>query len=120
MINRPKYNATKTLYKGIKFDSKLECNVYKRMEELGIVPTLQPKYELQPKFALLGQVYRPIEYKADFLITINETDYILDAKGMETPEFKLKKKLFAFKYGKPIITIKSVKAFNEWYGKVAK
>ena len=113
-----KYRATKVTYNGIKFDSKLEANIYKKMVELGVKPMLQVRYPLQPKFRCEGTSHREIEYRADFVININGCDYILDAKGMETPEFKIKKKLFAYKYAKNIITIPSIKKFVEWYNNV--
>ena len=71
---RNKFGAKKTEFMGMKFDSKWEAERY-------------------------GQLYQKIcAYVADY--TYYETDengerqYIVeDAKGVETPEFKLKKKL---------------------------
>lgn len=114
-----KYKSSKIVYNGIKFDSKLECNIYKRIEELGIGCELQPSYQLQPKFMFDKHIIRPINYIADFRLNINNVEYILDAKGLETQAFKLKKKMFMYVYKKDIILIKSVKGFNEWYEKVS-
>ena len=64
--------------------------------------TCQPKFELQPKFRKNGILFRPIHYIADFEITYPDGHIeIEDVKGWggyTTPEFKLKWKLFEFKY----------------------
>ncbi|HCZ2000556.1 TPA: DUF1064 domain-containing protein, partial [Staphylococcus aureus] len=50
-----KYNAKKVEYKGIVFDSKVECEYYQYLES-NMSDTnydhieIQPKFELQPKF----------------------------------------------------------------------
>ena len=50
-----KYNAKKVEYKGIVFDSKVECEYYQYLES-NMNGTnydrieIQPKFELQPKF----------------------------------------------------------------------
>jgi hypothetical protein len=81
---------------GIRFDSKMEAEYYlilKTELEKGSIAslTLQPKYILQddPK----------IQYVADFEVMHlwGEVETI-DVKGMETPAFKMKKKLFAKVY----------------------
>lgn len=113
-----KYKASKVEYDGIKFDSKLESNIYKRLKELGIQCVLQPKFKLQESFRYQGKAVREINYVADFAVFIGNRSYIIDAKGMETPVFKLKRKLFMFKYGTDIVLIKSVKHFNTWYNEV--
>ena len=62
-----KYNAKKVEYKGIVFDSKVECEYYQYLES-NMNGTnydrieIQPKFELQPKFGK----QRPITYIADF------------------------------------------------------
>ena len=110
-----KYNASKVELDGHKFDSKLEANIYKRIRELNLPYTLQPSFELQEKFKFGKHTIRPISYIADFMVIIDGTQYIIDAKGMETRVFMLKRKLFMYKYGKDIVCIKSVKQFNAWY-----
>lgn len=97
----------------IVFDSKWEAEVYKifklaipsdRME-------LQPKFELQPGFRdSSGTKHRAINYTADFRITsVDGQVMVVDAKGMETPEFKMKLKLFIYRYKLPIYRLKSKK-----------
>lgn len=115
MVTTTKYKSSKVELDGHKFDSKLEANIYKRIRELGLPCMLQPSYELQEKFKFGKHTIRPISYIADFCVIIDGMQYIIDAKGMETPVFKLKRKLFMHKYNKDIVCIKSVKQFNLWY-----
>jgi hypothetical protein len=124
---KTKFNAVKVVYDGRKFDSKLECNIYKVLKErlvpYGFHIGFQPLFILQDKFKFEGHIIRPITYKADFLIYKGSPDTdigvfnkyaIIDAKGMETPEFKLKRKLFIKIYGYDIVILKSMKQANLW------
>ena len=123
-ITKTKFNAVKVEYDGRKFDSKLECNIYKVLKERlvphGFEIGFQPLFILQDKFRFEGHIIRPITYKADFVITkFNEKTWfdtyaVIDAKGLETPEFKLKRKLFIKKYGFDIVILKSMKQANLW------
>jgi len=92
---------------GIKFMSSGEAERYLELYILlkkGIVRhiTLQPKFELQPKFRKDGMLFRPIIYIADFMIEYSDNRIeIEDVKGWggyTTPEFKIKRKFFEFKY----------------------
>lgn len=108
-----KYHAKKTEVDGIKFDSKRESEWYKKyreMEKKGEIRDLelQPRFELQESFRKHGKAYRRIEYVADFRFTDkNGIDHIVDVKGMITPVYKLKKKLFEYKY--PSLHIEEVR-----------
>ena len=76
--------------------------------------TMQEKFVLMDKFRLNGKLYREISYKADFVFR-NENNEILkvvDVKGMVLPEFKMKAKLFANRYGIPITIAKQVAKMN--------
>jgi len=60
---------------------------------------LQPRFELQPSFKKNGKTFRKIEYVADFEVTFADGAIrIYDCKGMRTEIYKLKQKLFEFKY----------------------
>ena len=60
--------------------------------------TLQPEYVLQEAFTKNGKRFRPIIYIADFRFQMaNDQWVIVDIKGKETVEFKLKQKLFEHK-----------------------
>lgn len=101
-----KYKNKKCIYKGIKFDSKKEMAYYiklKMLEEKGKIKKLelQKTYELQPSFKVNGKTYRKITYKADFsyITTADDKLHIADTKGFRTEVYKLKRKMFAYKYG---------------------
>ena len=92
---------------GIKFMSPGEAEYYLELmiriaKGENIEVFLQPKFELQPKFRKNGILYRPIGYIADFEIMYGDgRREIEDVKGWggyTTPEFKIKRKLFEFKY----------------------
>lgn len=108
-----KYHSRKTVVDGITFDSKAEAERYsdlKLLERAGFISSLvlQPEFELQPKFHKNGKTYRSITYRADFSYTEQGKTIIEDVKGMETKEFKLKRKLFEYRY--PDLTIREIKA----------
>ncbi|WP_436870273.1 DUF1064 domain-containing protein [Staphylococcus shinii] len=95
-----KYNAKKIEYKGIVFDSTVECEYYQYLErQLNIFGfdeiEVQPKYELIPK---VGK-QRKSEYIADFALFNNgKLVEVIDVKGMATETAKLKAKLFRYLY----------------------
>lgn len=95
-----KYNAKKVEYKGIVFDSKVECEYYQYLEKKmnGVTYNrieIQPRYELIPKFGN----QRKTEYIADFALYLdNDLIEVIDVKGMATTTAKLKAKLFRYKY----------------------
>lgn len=104
-----KYHNKKIIYDGIKFDSIKEKNRYielKLMERAGLIKNLQLQYEfeLQPAFILNKKKIRKISYIADFYYFDNElNDYIIeDTKGMRTEVYKIKKKMFEYRYKKEI------------------
>lgn len=98
-----KYGNKKVLIDGIKFDSMAEGRRYKElklMQRAGIIKELelQPKFLLQESFKKNGKTYKKIEYIADFKYTEKGKTVIEDVKGKETEVFKLKHKLFEYKY----------------------
>lgn len=100
-----KYHNKKVIYKGIKFDSKKERNRYivlKQLEEKGLIKNLelQTKFELLPKFDINGRHVRAITYTCDFYYydTVKNSFIVEDVKGMKTDVYKIKKKMFEYKY----------------------
>ena len=99
-----KYNNKKVTVDGIQFDSKIEARYYEYLKELekqGVVSEflLQKKYLLLEGFDKNGKRIRPINYIADF--EVHYTDgriEVVDIKGFETPDFRIKKKLFEYRY----------------------
>ena len=121
-----KYHNKKTVADGIKFDSKLEAERYaqlKILERAGVIRDLelQPEYELIPSFRKNGKTWRRTVYKADFRYILAEDDsYIIeDVKGSTeviTSIFRLKRKLFEYKYPYytiSIVTSKEIKKFQK-------
>ena len=118
-----KYNNKKTVVDGITFDSRDEALYYQALKDLkekGLIKDfeLQPKFLLQQAFAKNGKKYRPIHYIADFkVINNNGSFYVVDIKGMLTTEFKIKLKLFNYKY--PDIELRLISRsikFGDEYG----
>ena len=95
--SRQTYGNKKTVVHGIKLDSKWESERYlylKSLEKAGRITDL----ELQPRYNLMVNDQKICAYVADFKYNKENADgiwehIIEDAKGVETPEFKLKKKL---------------------------
>ena len=108
-----KYHNKKTTIDGITFDSKAEAKRYVELKLLLRAKKitnlqLQPKYELQPKYKNnKGQTIRAITYKADFSYIENGKKIVEDVKGVETKDFRLKKKLLEYKY--PSIDFRLIK-----------
>lgn len=103
---RSKYFSKKVVVDGITFDSILESNVYiklKMLQKNGVIKDLelQKEYILQDKFKINGKTRREITYKADFVYKTTKDDklHIIDSKGYRTEVYKIKKKLFEYKYG---------------------
>ena len=79
-------------WRGITYDSKAEMthamDLEGRARRLGLIVTRQVPFELNPN----GE---SIKYVADFLVHArNGTLWVEETKGMETPAWKLKAKLF--------------------------
>ena len=105
-VKQNKYKNKKVIYDGIKFDSNREMAYYiklKMLEEKGIIKDLelQKSFELQPSFKLNGKTYKKITYRADFsYVSVQDNKiHIVDTKGFRTQVYKLKRKMFAYKYG---------------------
>ncbi len=98
-----KYRNKKTQIGMYVFDSIAESKRYKELallEQAGQIKglELQPKFLLQEGFKKNGKTFRKIEYIADFMYIENGKVIIEDVKGMETDVFKLKRKMFEYKY----------------------
>lgn len=101
-----KYRNKKTVINNIVFDSKLEALRYaelKMLEKARVIRDLelQPKFVLQESFRHNNKTHRAIAYIADFkYFDLEEGKVIVeDVKGFKTDVFKLKEKLFLYKYG---------------------
>ena len=100
-----KYHNKKAKYDGYTFDSIREKNYYiklKLLEKAGKIKELelQKEYELQPSYKLNNKTSRKITYRADFTYKTTEDNkmHVIDVKGYRTDVYRLKKKLFEYKY----------------------
>jgi hypothetical protein len=115
-----KYNAKHTEIDGIAFDSKAEGEYYlhlKQQLEEALIKSfeLQPKFILQDGFRKDGKNIRPILYVADFDVwKLDGIREIIDVKGFETPDFKIKRKLFEKKFPFTLTLVKYVKKYGGW------
>ena len=101
-VGRNKFNATKTLYNGILYDSKKEAGFAMKLDILrkasGKDRVIEIERQVTFSFDLNG--HHICKYKPDFKVTYSDgrIEYI-DVKGMETREFSIKKKLLKAFYG---------------------
>ncbi len=119
---RSKYGARKTVVDGIIFDSKKEANRYrelKMLERAGEICCLrlQVPFELIPaQYEETGEVYtrgankgkpkrgkcieKAVTYIADFVYYNSDATVrtVEDVKGMRTPVYIIKRKLFRWRY----------------------
>ena len=107
-----KYKNRKIVVDNIKFDSILEANRYQELKLLQRARQisnlrLQVPFLLQESFKKNGTTRRKIEYIADFVYEENGQTVVEDTKGMKTETFKIKQKLFEYKY--PDLELKIIK-----------
>ena len=105
-VKNKKFGAKKCYVNDYLFDSIMEAKFYihllheqkaKRVKEF----SMQETFELQEKFRdqFTKKVVRPITYIADFVILdADDNMTVVDVKGRETADFKLKKKMFQHKF----------------------
>lgn len=101
-----KYRAKATILDGIHFASRKEAQHYaelKLRERAGEITglTLQPVFLLQDAFKCkyTGSTIRKITYRPDFTFTERDGQKVaVDVKGMRTEAYKIKSKMFRYKY----------------------
>lgn len=112
LINsKAKYGNRKVRLDGINFDSELEAKRYRQLKLLqraGEIKNLklQVPFLLQEAFKKNSKIYKKIEYIADFVYEEKGQAVVEDVKGMKTELFKIKQKLFEYKY--PELNLKVV------------
>lgn len=106
-----KYRNKKVIVDNIRFDSNLEANRYKelmllqRAKEISNL-RLQVPFVLQESFKKNGKTYQAIKYIADFVYEEKGQTVVEDTKGVKTEAFKIKQKLFEYKY--PDLSLKII------------
>lgn len=98
-----KYGNKKTIVDGIKFDSQKEANRYLVLKDMLMHDEiedlqLQPKFLLQESYKHKGVTIRKIYYIADFSYKQEGKLVVEDVKGKKTDVYKLKRKLFLYRY----------------------
>ena len=110
-----KYNNVISEFDGLTFHSNKEKRTYillNQLKQSGRIKDfeLQVGYELQEAYKnALGKKIRPIKYYADFVIIGNDLEeHIIDVKsdGTITQLFRVKKKMFEYKYNKILHCVK--------------
>ena len=109
-----KYNAKKVTIDGITFASKSEGRYYQHLlglMESGVVESfeMQKPYTLLDKFPhpKTGKTIRAIKYVPDFEVIYTDGRVeVVDVKGMRTDVFRMKCKLFMFRYQIPLVLVK--------------
>ncbi|CDM57657.1 putative conserved protein [Rhizobium favelukesii] len=106
---KSKYGNTRVQVDGIWFDSKREAAFYgelKQREKAGEVSGV----DLQRSFALLGpQGMLMATYRCDFAFIDHSQDHrlrVVDVKGVETKEFKIKRRMMKALLGIDVEVIK--------------
>lgn len=100
-----KYRAIKTEIDGKVFDSKREAKYYlyyKDLEKQGIIRNLK----LQTRIDFWLDNKKIFCYYPDFEYDDEEGHHFIDVKGVETPVFRLKKKLIEAQFGIEIEVVK--------------
>ena len=109
-----KYNAKKVEIDGIVFSSRAEGRYYEHLLDLmhdGVVESfeMQKPYTLLDKFPhpKTGKTIRAIKYVPDFEVIYTDGRVeVVDVKGMQTDVFRMKCKLFMFRYQIPLVLVK--------------
>ena len=100
-----KYGAKRTLYNGIWYDSKKEAAQAADLD-LRVRAKDIHGYERQVRFNMEVNGKKICAYVADFLVHHhNGEQEIVEVKGFETPEWKLKKKLIEALYPQYRLTV---------------
>lgn len=115
-----KYNSKSVEVDGHLFPSKIEAKYYEQLKWLEankqiLFFRIQPRYLLQEAFEKDGKKIRKIDYLADFEVHhLDGNIEVIDVKGMELEAFKLKKKLFEYKYPHKLSLITYSKIDGGW------
>ena len=106
MYRKGKYNATKVVIDGVRYDSKKEgrraCEL-RMLEKAGVISGLkfQVPFLLQDGFRYNGKAERAIKYVADATYTENGKHIVEDTKSPGTRlnrVYQMKRKMLLFRY----------------------
>lgn len=88
-----KYHAKRCTIDNINFDSIAESNRYQELKLLEMAGQIKGLM-VHPRFIIWQHGKDKIVYEADFIYYENGKQVTEDVKGVETPVFKLKAKMF--------------------------
>jgi hypothetical protein len=102
---RNKYGARKTMYKNVRYDSKMEAAYAAELDKQLKSGTID-KVERQPHYDILSSgetewvmKYKKVVYTPDFLVTYQDgRQEAIEVKGKETRDYLVRKKLFYASY----------------------
>lgn len=101
VVHKSKYRSVKEWVDGICFDSKREAEFYRTLQLLQKAGKIKG-FCRQARFVVTAGTNkdnRASEYVTDFIVFYKDGTYrIIDTKGIQTREFKLKMKAFKEKY----------------------
>jgi len=89
-----KFGARAKKADGINFPSQLEEHMYKMLKKFKIDFQYQVKFKIMDSCTYLGELVRPIHIIVDFIID----GEIVDTKGVQTPDNKIKHKMLKKKF----------------------
>ena len=101
-----KYNASRTVVNGIKFDSKAEASRYSQlclMLRSGKIKA----FSRQPSFIISEADGKVLRYRPDFIVWDGSKVWVEDVKGFSTAEFRAKATMFREKY--PYLELRVIK-----------
>lgn len=98
-----KYHAEKAVVNGIEYDSRKEARrgmELQALERAGKINNLemQKRFILQEGFVYGREKIRSISYLADFYYEKDGKKYVEDTKGFRTEVYKIKRKMFLYRY----------------------
>lgn len=82
---------------GVKFDSRLELYFYELLKNSEISFTFQNTYSIHPSFKYNKSTVRAMTLTVDFDFTTHGINVIVDTKGFQRNDNKLKWKFFKYK-----------------------
>lgn len=116
---KSKLKNVKVEVDGIKFDSKMEAEYYQYLldaqwiNKADRIIIIKPKFQLQSGYAIGDRKIREISYIPDFGISYyGKMLEVHEVKGMATPDWKIKRKLFEYIHKIPLKVV--VKYGCEW------
>lgn len=96
-MNFNKYNASKTVYNGIRYDSRFEAGIAQELElrkAAGEIMDWERQYKIEAwTHTKDGRPAFKVTHKVDFRIAHHDGSFeLLEAKGVETPDYRWRKK----------------------------